>query len=80
MTTATLSTPTSRPVLTVRVSEAAAMTGLSRTLLYQLMDSGKLRYSKVGRCRLIRVAELDRLVDALCVGQSPESTAAPIAS
>jgi excisionase family DNA binding protein len=52
----------------VDVPEACRFTGLGRTFLYQLMDSGKLRYAKVGRRRLIPRAELVRLLANGLVG------------
>ena len=39
--------------LACSVDEAAAMTGLSRELLYDQMRAGKLAYLKVGRRRII---------------------------
>jgi len=44
-----------RPVdrLAYSVKEAAAITGLSRDLLYDQMRTGKLAYRKVGRRRII---------------------------
>jgi excisionase family DNA binding protein len=41
------------------VDEAAAITGLSRDLLYDQMRAGKLAYLKVGRCRIITRQHLD---------------------
>jgi excisionase family DNA binding protein len=39
--------------LAYSVDEAAAITGLSRDLLYDQMRAGKLAYLKVGRRRII---------------------------
>jgi excisionase family DNA binding protein len=39
--------------LAYSVSEAAAITGLSRDLLYDQMRAGRLAYLKVGRRRII---------------------------
>ena len=39
--------------LAYSVDEAAAVTGLSRDLLYDQMRTGKLAYLKVGRRRII---------------------------
>ena len=39
--------------LAYSLDEAAAMTGLSRELLYDQMRAGKLAYLKVGRRRII---------------------------
>jgi excisionase family DNA binding protein len=37
----------------VPVSEAAEFLGVSRSLLYALMDRGELPFVKIGRCRRI---------------------------
>jgi excisionase family DNA binding protein len=41
------------------VDEAAAITGLSRDLLYDQMRTGKLAYLKIGRRRIITRQHLD---------------------
>jgi excisionase family DNA binding protein len=41
------------------VDEAAAITGLSRDLLYDQMRAGKLAYLKVGRRRIITRQHLE---------------------
>jgi excisionase family DNA binding protein len=41
------------------VDEAAALTGLSRDLLYDQMRTGKLAYLKVGRRRIITRQDLE---------------------
>jgi excisionase family DNA binding protein len=43
-----------RERLAYSVDEAAAITGLSRDLLYDQMRAGKLAYLKVGRRRITR--------------------------
>jgi excisionase family DNA binding protein len=43
--------------------EAARAYGVSRTLLYQWMKSGRLRSVRLGGARLIPVAELESLID-----------------
>lgn len=50
-----------RPVerLAYSVNEAAAITGLSRDLLYDQMRTGKLAYLKIGRRRVITRQHLD---------------------
>lgn len=45
------------------VLNAATYTGLSRSTLYRLMESGELDSFKLGARRLIRLADLDRLLD-----------------
>jgi excisionase family DNA binding protein len=50
-----------RPVerLAYSVNEAAAITGLSRDLLYDEMRTGRLVYLKIGRRRIITRQHLD---------------------
>jgi len=52
---------TNEPVdrLAYSVDEAAAITGLSRDLLYDQMRAGKLAYLKVGRRRIITRQHLE---------------------
>jgi excisionase family DNA binding protein len=50
------------PRISVSVEEAAYMTGLSRGYLYILMDTGVLKFKKIGRRRLIRISDLEALV------------------
>jgi excisionase family DNA binding protein len=45
--------------LAYSVDEAAAITGLSRDLLYDQMRAGKLAYTKVGRRRIITRQHLE---------------------
>jgi excisionase family DNA binding protein len=45
--------------LAYSVDEAAAITGLSRELLYNQMRTGKLAYLKVGRRRIITRQHLE---------------------
>jgi excisionase family DNA binding protein len=45
--------------LAYSVEEAAAITGLSRDLLYDQMRTGKLAYLKVGRRRIITRQHLE---------------------
>ncbi|WP_409567513.1 helix-turn-helix domain-containing protein [Methylobacterium sp. J-030] len=47
------------------VSEACATLGIGRTRFYELLNSQALRAVKLGRRRLIRSDELDRLIQAL---------------
>jgi excisionase family DNA binding protein len=48
-----------RERLAYSVDEAAAITGLSRDLLYDQMRAGKLAYLKVGRRRIITRQHLE---------------------
>jgi excisionase family DNA binding protein len=47
----------------VRVPEAARFLGLSRSTIYGLMDTGALRYVKIGKSRRIIRADLSRLIE-----------------
>jgi excisionase family DNA binding protein len=47
------------------MDEAANARRLSRSVLYQLIRSGRLRTVKAGRRRLVPVAALDECVDSL---------------
>lgn len=63
-TPARISTPTSAPKpLTVRIPEAARMTGLGRTKLYELIASGDLAVVKIGRATLITMASIEALLE-----------------
>jgi len=53
---------------TFRVPEAQKFSGLGRSLLYSLMNTGALRYAKVGRCRLIPKEALMKLLADRLVG------------
>jgi excisionase family DNA binding protein len=49
-----------------RIADAEKFTRLSRSTLYQLMETGKLPYVKIGRCRRIpHRALMDFLAKAL---------------
>jgi excisionase family DNA binding protein len=50
--------------LAYSVDEAAAITGLSRDLLYDQMRAGKLAYLKVGRRRIITRLHLEAFLAA----------------
>jgi len=58
---------------------ASEFTSLSRSALYALMQTGRLRYTKVGRRRLIPISELERLLAEGMVnaGPSPDAPALP---
>lgn len=49
--------------LTVRISTAVQLTGISRSRLYELMQSGDLTAVKVGRSTLIPFKSLKALVE-----------------
>ncbi|WCM25002.1 helix-turn-helix domain-containing protein [Sphingomonas sp. QA11] len=44
--------------VSVRIDVAARMIGLSRSKVYELIDEGAIRTVKVGRARLVPVANL----------------------
>lgn len=50
--------------LTVRVAMAVKLTGISRSRIYELIQSGDLPVKKVGRSTLIPFAELKRFIAA----------------
>lgn len=50
--------------ISVSVDEAAARLGISRMTIYRLIRTDQLRTLKVGRRRLVRVAELERFAAA----------------
>lgn len=47
--------------LTVRISTAVRITGLSRSRIYELIQSGDINTVKVGRCTLVLFASLKAL-------------------
>jgi predicted DNA-binding transcriptional regulator AlpA len=49
--------------LALRINEAVAVSGLSRSTLYKLMSGEKLRTVKVGGCRLILCQDLRTLLE-----------------
>ncbi len=53
------------PPVLYRVNEAAEALRLSRSVLYELIRSGRLRTVKQGRRRLVPVAALDEYVALL---------------
>lgn len=48
--------------LTVRISTAVRITGLSRSRIYELIQSGDLETVKVGRATLVQFGSLKTLV------------------
>ncbi len=49
--------------LAVRPAEAARMLGVTRTRIFTEVREGRLRTAKVGRCRIIPIAELRDWLD-----------------
>lgn len=54
--------PTQPPIV-YTVAEAAVISRLSRSTLYELIASGELRSVKVGRRRLVPASALTQLLD-----------------
>ena len=62
--TATIGFGEARPLL-VSAKEAAALLGIGRTMLYELIGRGELVPVHIGRCVRFRVRELESFVDRL---------------
>ena len=54
--------PASAEPISVRISEAVRLTGLSRSRIYELMKSGDIEFAKVGSSTLILMESLRRLI------------------
>jgi len=52
-----------REKLALKVKDAVSASGLGRTTLYDAMQRGELPYLKVGASRLIKVSDLDALLE-----------------
>jgi excisionase family DNA binding protein len=50
--------------LTVSVSEACRLLGIGRTSVYQLIAEGRIKTTRIGNRRLVRVDSLRELVTA----------------
>jgi excisionase family DNA binding protein len=81
MTTATLigNTPEAKPLY--RVAEAMTLLSMSRSVIYELIRSGRLRSVKEGRARLIPASAIHEYVGLLereadSAGRSPNGQAA----
>ncbi|MBV2147543.1 helix-turn-helix domain-containing protein [Sphingobium sp. AS12] len=53
--------------LTVRISTAVRITGLSRSRIYELIQSGDIDTVKVGRCTLVQFESLKALTRSRAV-------------
>ena len=51
------------------VAQVAEHLALSRSTLYQIMDSGELPYIKLGRCRRIRWTDVQAMLEQNVVGR-----------
>lgn len=54
----------------VKVPEVAQMLGISRAMVYKLMDTGRLSYVKLGSARRVEVEAVRRLIDGNRIGDS----------
>ncbi len=52
------------PRLAYGIAEAAAMLGIGRTTIYELVRSGQLATLKIGQRRLVTRVDLERLIDS----------------
>jgi len=50
--------------LTVRIRDACRITGIGRSKLYELIESGDIEVIKIGRMTLISVSELEAFIAA----------------
>lgn len=57
-----MNTPTPTTSRVLRVEEAARALGIGRSLVYDLIRSGRLRSFKVGSRRLIPAAAIDEVI------------------
>ncbi|WP_191058788.1 helix-turn-helix domain-containing protein [Geminicoccus harenae] len=56
-------TPHAPEPISVRIPEAVRLTGISRSVLYELIQTGELNVVKLGRATLVPVASLRALVE-----------------
>jgi hypothetical protein len=49
--------------ISVRIADATRLTGIRRSKLYELMAAGDLETVKIGRCTLIPMDSLRRLIE-----------------
>lgn len=56
--------------ISVRIAEAIRLTGIRRSKLYELMNSGDLETVKIGRCTLIPMDSLRALIERGRQGRS----------
>ena len=49
--------------ITVRIPEAIRLTGLGRSKIYELIASEDIEVVKIGRCTLVKVDSLYRLIN-----------------
>ena len=56
--------PTKTDAISVRISDAVRLTGLSRSKLYQLIAAGEIETAKVGRSTIIPLQSLRDFVQS----------------
>ena len=66
--TGTLKSLKSEEPMLCTVPEVARCLTVSRSAIYNLMDSGRLRYVKLGRSRRIKWADVLNLIDENTLG------------
>ncbi|HEY8032039.1 MAG TPA: helix-turn-helix domain-containing protein [Methylocella sp.] len=49
--------------LAISIDEAVKVSGLGRSSVYQLMNSGEIETAKIGKRRLVLVASLKKLIE-----------------
>ena len=49
--------------IVLRVKRAAEYIAVSRSTLYSRMEDGSLPYVRIGRCRRLRISDLDKFID-----------------
>lgn len=59
-------TAASGELISVKISDAVRLSGLSRSRIYELMRSGDIDYAKVGSSTLILVESLRRFILEKC--------------
>lgn len=69
--------PSPQARLTVRVPIAAAMLGIGRTKLYELIGAGEIETIKVGRITLIAMRALEDFVERQSRASAPPTANAP---
>jgi len=52
-----------------RISDACEFLAMSRSSVYKLMDSGELRFAKIGKSRRVAWEDLRSLVERCLVGR-----------
>lgn len=56
--------------ITIRISTAVRISGISRSRIYELIQAGEIEIVKVGRATLIRYDSLQRLLGERSIGSA----------